>query len=582
MERTPSSSNHERGRSPRVVKARNLVAGEGAYQNPGRPPIHRAQRPQPAEDYRQNTGYRPAYREDHWAREREEARGASRREEGSSRRPKQGHPVVCGIIIFTCCVLLASLVIFVSPQLLGVYWRDMPNFGFVSGNLLIYDEAAVDRYQQMRAYMAQEVIFPGVYIDGVHVGGMTLDQARQAVGEQSAQAAGAFSVTVNIGNKSWTIDSSRVPLTRNVEPVLAQAYALGRKNMLAATLAIQKTPIQERFQTALSLRENPVQLTTQMSYDQETVRQLTDSIAAYVNRDAVDATVATFDFANRTFTFTDEAYGVHVDGEELFRQVTAKLDAGAYGSTLTLEPTVVAPRHTKVELMNSYKLISAYTTETTSNKNRNTNVDLSARAINGTTVLPGETFSFNETTGQRTEAKGYKAAAAISGGQSVDEIGGGVCQTSGTLFNAVARADLEIVYRSPHAWPSTYVEKGMDATVNWPNLDFKFKNNKDTPIFIVSYYNDRKVTCEIYGLSLGTGITIDLESVVTKTLNPSSEVKYVQNTSLPAGTSREKIKARTGYEVETYKVWYENGREAKRELLCTSTYRAYQRTIEYN
>jgi len=243
---------------------------------------------------------------------------------------------------------------------------------------------------------------------------------------------------------------------------------------------------------------------------------------------------------------------------------------------------VVTPRHTKVELMNNYKLISSYTTETTSNKNRNTNVDLSAQAIHGTTVMPGETFSFNAATGQRTAEKGYKPAAAIAGGQSVDEIGGGVCQTSGTLFNAVARADLEIVYRSPHAWPSTYVEKGMDATVNWPNLDFKFKNNKDTPIFIVSYYSDRKVTCEIYGLSLGSGVTIDLESAVTRTIAPPSGINYVLNTSLEPGTSKETVKARTGYVVETYKIWYQNGQEVSRELLCTSNYKAYQRTIEYN
>ena len=196
--------------------------------------------------------------------------------------------------------------------------------------------------------------------------------------------------------------------------------------------------------------------------------------------------------------------------------------------------------------------------------------------------MPGEVFSFNQTTGQRTEAKGYKEAIAISGGQTVPDIGGGVCQTSGTLFNAIARADLEVVYRSPHAWPSTYVTIGQDATVNWPDLDFRFRNNKDTPIFIISWYKDRKIAVEIYGLSLGDGVTIELESDVVKTIRPPSDVKYVQNTNLAAGTSKQTIEARTGYVVDTYKVWYRNGQEFKREKMYTSNYKSYQRTVEYN
>ena len=227
-------------------------------------------------------------------------------------------------------------------------------------------------------------------------------------------------------------------------------------------------------------------------------------------------------------------------------------------------------------------MISAYTTSTTSNKHRNNNIDLSAQAINGVTVLPGETFSFNKTTGERTAEKGYKEAAAISGGQSRDEIGGGVCQPSSTLFNAVARADLEIVERYPHAWPSSYVEKGFDATVNWPGLDFQFKNNTDWPIFIVAAYKDRKITVNLYGMSLGADTRIDLESVTTRTIPQPEGTEYVINASLTPGTSKTTVTGRKGYVVETWKVWYQGNREIKRELLFTTTYKAYQEKVEYN
>ena len=122
----------------------------------------------------------------------------------------------------------------------------------------------------------------------------------------------------------------------------------------------------------------------------------------------------------------------------------------------------------------------------------------------------------------------------------------------------------------------------MDATVNWPGLDFCFKNNTDWPVFIVSWYASRKVTVELYGIGLGDGVTIDLQSVVTKTIPIPSGQNRVLDTSLASGTEKVTIKARAGYEVETYKIWYRNGEETNRELLCKSTYKAYQETVAYN
>ena len=153
---------------------------------------------------------------------------------------------------------------------------------------------------------------------------------------------------------------------------------------------------------------------------------------------------------------------------------------------------------------------------------------------------------------------------------------------SSTLFNAVARADLEIVSRSPHAWPSTYVNIGEDATVNWPNLDFQFRNNTDSPIFVITYYKDRQMSAEIWGMSLGKGVTVDLESVITQKIEAPVDIKYVLNPELAYGESKTTVKARTGYVVETYQIWYRDGVETSRNLLHRSTYKAYQQVVEYN
>lgn len=497
------------------------------------------------------------------------------------RKRRDPHRGLWMAVIFLCLLCIGAIGLFLAPQVMGVQFATMPNCAFVNGSIITMDQERYDNYRAYRSYMSSDVIYPGVYVDGVSVGGMTVEQAKSAIGQVNASGGGDFAITVNIGNKSWSIDSGKVPMTRNDDEVLSQAYALGRSNTTALR-GTKVTPFQERLNAALNLRTAPVNLQTRLTYDKATIRQLTDSIAQFVNREPINASVATFDFNTRSFTFNSDSPGSYIDGDALYNQVIAMLEGGQRYATLVMEPEIILASVTKAELMNSFKLISSYTTETTSNSNRNTNVQLSAEAINGTTVLPGETFSFNRATGQRTAEKGYLPAAAIAGGQSVDEIGGGVCQTSSTLFNAVARANMQIVDRSPHAWPSNYVDKGLDATVNWPNLDFKFKNTSDWPIFIVSYYNKRKVTVEVYGMSLGDGVSIDLESKVTYTKKPPSEPNYVLNPELAPGEQKTTIKARTGYEVDTYKIWYQNGVEVKREKLFDSTYRMYQETIEYN
>ena len=503
------------------------------------------------------------------------------RKKSYSGRRRDRHTGLWLAVCVVCWLCIGSLALFIAPQVLGIQFASMPNYAFVGGSIIRFVPTDYERYLELRRGMSSDVIFSGVWIDGVYVGGMTRDQAMEAVGQTEATGGGDFSIDIQIGNDRWTLDSTMVPMTRNLSAVVDRAYAVGRGNTTNIR-GTRVTPFQERLNAVTGLQSSPAAFSTEMTYDRPTVRGMVDAIVSFVNRDPVNASVESFDFNTKSFTFSSDEAGAYIDADSLYAQVIQCLDGGMRYATISVEPQVLLAQVTKAELMNSFRMISSYTTSTTSNSNRNTNVDLSAQAINGVTVNPGETFSFNRTTGQRTPEKGYKEAAAISGGQSVPEVGGGVCQTSSTLFNAVARANLEIVDRSPHAWPSNYVEKGMDATVNWPDLDFKFRNNTDWPIFIVARYANRKVTVELYGMSLGDGVSIDLESVTTYTREPPKEINYVQNTSLPKGTQKTTIEARTGYTVETWQIWYQNGREVDRKLLCTSNYRMYQQTVEYN
>ena len=496
-------------------------------------------------------------------------------------RPQKKRQAGWAVLLVLELLILTGLGLLVLPQVTGVRYRFLPNLAFVNGNVIRMDPAACATLEQCRTELYTDAIYPGVYVDQVHVGGMSREDAVQAVAAASETEEKAFDISVSIGNQIWHINSERVPVSRNVEEQVNRAWAKGRSN----TTMIRgsgTTPFQERLNQAADLRSHPMILATKQDYDHTALRELAEGIANYVNRDPVNSMVESFDFNTHTFTFTEDQPGAYIDAERLYAQLTDLLDGGTTQTTLRVTPEKILAEITKTELINRFGLISAYTTSTTSNKNRNINIDLSAQAINGVTVLPGEIFSFNKTTGERTAEKGYREAAAISGGQSRDEVGGGVCQTSSTLFNAVARADLEIVERYPHAWPSSYVEKGFDATVNWPGLDFQFKNNTDWPVFIIAAYKDRKITVNLYGMSLGADNRIELESVTTRTLPRPEGTEYVVNTSLAPGTSKTTVTGRKGYVVETWKVWYQGNREIKRELLFTTTYKAYQEKVEYN
>ena len=484
-------------------------------------------------------------------------------------------------VIAVCLILLAAMGILMLPQLTGIRYRFLPNVGFMNGSVITLDGKREETHRICREEIFTDRIYQGIYIDDVHVGGMTREEAVRQVQAVNTEEDAKFDLLVTVGNENWHVNSERVPFSRNIQETVDKAWAAGRSNT-AANRGSGKTPFEERVQAVADLRSFPQTYATKQDYDHTALRTLTDGIVNYVERAPVNSTVESFNFGTKTFTFTEDKPGARIDPEDLYARLTTLLDSGVTNSTVHVVPQRIEAEMTKAELMNRFGLISAYTTNTTSNKNRNTNIQLSAAAINGVTVLPGEIFSFNGATGERTAAKGYKEAAAIAGGQSRDEIGGGVCQTSSTLFNAVARADLEIIERNPHAWPSNYVEKGFDATVNWPGLDFKFKNNTEWPIFIVAAYKDRKVTVNIYGMSLGPGVKIDLESDVTRNLPQPQGTEYVINTDLAPGESRKTVSGRPGYVVQTWKVRYQGDKEVGREILFTTTYKAYQEKVEYN
>ena len=210
-------------------------------------------------------------------------------------------------------------------------------------------------------------------------------------------------------------------------------------------------------------------------------------------------------------------------------------------------------------------------------KDRTTNLQLACNKINGKVVMPNETFSYNKTLGARTAAAGYKNAKVYEAGQVVDGIGGGICQISTTLYNAVLRANLEIVERRNHQFVTSYVEAGMDATVVYGMTDFKFKNTRKYPVKIIASAKNGVATVSLYGIKESEEYTFSFRTVTVSTIPTST--KYIDDTTLPAGTEKVKQKGANGKKTETYMTKMLNGKIVETKILSRDTYDAMQRIV---
>ena len=222
--------------------------------------------------------------------------------------------------------------------------------------------------------------------------------------------------------------------------------------------------------------------------------------------------------------------------------------------------------------------LATYSTKySTADVNRKTNIKISVNKINGVVLLPGEEFSYNKVLGPRTPQAGYKLGAAYIGGKVVSDYGGGVCQTSSTLYNAVLLSNLEITSRTSHYFAAAYVPVSRDATVYWPSLDFKFKNNRNYPIKIKASTSNGVINVEIFGITEESDYEVELQSYVTSYIPYNTE--YKDDNTLPEGKEVVEQAGTNGIRSEAYKILKKDGKVISKTLLSRDTYSTKARII---
>ena len=280
-------------------------------------------------------------------------------------------------------------------------------------------------------------------------------------------------------------------------------------------------------------------------------------------------------YTKNPFEIHPEVEGVDFNVDEVKAMIAAE-DKEEYTVKLTITKPTVTVNDIGTEAFPD-KLGTFTTRYDERDTDRTTNLKLACKKLNNQVVLAGATFSYNSTLGERTIAAGYKNAKIYSNGQVVDGLGGGICQISSTLYNAVVDANLGIVERRNHQFVTSYVPAGKDATVVYGMTDFKFKNTRKYPIKIVATAQNGIATISIYGNKEEVEYDVTLEVKQLSTIPVTTQ--YVEDSSLPVGTEKVKQAGANGVKTETYLVKSLNGKVVSREVISRDTYNAMPRII---
>ena len=389
-----------------------------------------------------------------------------------------------------------------------------------------------------------------IYIDDVNVSGMTPSQAVSAVEEAHTRTLKDIYYTITADADSLDISAAVLPISFDTRDTVMEALSM-------------KKHWPEGIQ--------PRRLYTAMSADIDELRRALEELSAELQYEPTDAAAS---YSPETgFIYTDHADGRVLDYDHLCGSVHELISSGKSGSVSAVTSAVPA-KYTSDMAREDTTLISEFTTSfsgsTYGKANRVFNIVKAASLIDGKTLASGEEFDTNAALGDRNEENGWKTAAGIRDGTYVQEYGGGVCQVSTTLYNAVLMADLEITERHHHSWPLGYVDIGRDATISTGGPNLRFINSSSAPITISALTDkeNKTVTVRIYGRPLKDGIRIELTSKKTATLSsPGTETVY--DPSLAPGESKTIRKARRGSVAETHKLYYSADGELINKVLVT-------------
>lgn len=470
----------------------------------------------------------------------------------------------------------------------------------------------------------------GISILGIDVSGLSKDDAKQKVTDDVSNRL-STDVIFKHNDETYTLLPSSVGGSFDIDKVIDDAYSVGRNgNIFQNNFAILNAMINSKnfipdfsfnsdsFDNSISqMNSNFADGIVEPSYDisgnnliiksgkngnivdSDKIKSLfvdklifvpynTDSIEVPVfskeaNKIDIDAIHSEIYKEAQDASYTTNPYAVYPSSNGLdfnisIDEAKALITGDKDSYTIPLKTLYPNVKTSDIGIEAFPNLLSSYSTSfASSSSNRATNVSLATNKINGKVLMPGEVFSFNDTVGKRTPQAGFKVAGVYMNGQVATDYGGGICQVSSTLYNAVLRANLEIVDRSNHMFEVGYVPIGTDATVSWGAPDFKFKNSRSYPIKIVTSSSNRKCVVKFYGLKESE--EYDIEIVSYRTGSVPYRTTYTTDSSLAAGQQKVIQRGSNGAKSVAYRIRKKNGQVISKELLSKDTYDPHNQII---
>lgn len=399
-------------------------------------------------------------------------------------------------------------------------------------------------------------IVKGVTISGINVGTLTQDQAKTVIDKEISKLTNQ-SLKLIVGQNSVDAKYGDLGLTISGNTALQKAYGISREGSI-----INKAETKYNAAKGINLDLSP-------KWDDQKLKDNLSKILAKYNNPATDASFTIT--SQNTMSISSEHPGSVVDIDKLVSQIK-KIDVYKPVSQLNVDFKEQQPNLTaaQLEAQKITGLLASYTTQfDPSETDRTENVRLATKALDMKVIKPGDTLSFNQLVGERTADSGYKDAYIIVDGKFVPGLGGGICQVSSTLYNAGLLANLQIIQRTNHDLAISYVPLGQDATVAYPSLDLKFKNNTDGYLLIRTMMGSNSVTVQLYG-KVKPGQEVSIYNT-TESIIPS-EVQHIVDETLPHGASILKQQGYPGKLVESVRTVKVNGKVVSTEQLPQSRY----------
>lgn len=411
----------------------------------------------------------------------------------------------------------------------------------------------------------------GVTIEGVNVGGMTLEAAMPSLEAAVKAKLTTTGMTLEYDGETYPLSHTDLGLTSTLTEV--------------AETALDYDPDRKDSDVVIDAGAGKYQV--EFHYDEAAIAASLQRLAQDFYKPATEPSAEpNLDIeAEEHFTFVEGADGRALDVGKTTAAVVAAIKARGYNQTCQAVVNPVPPTRTLAQIQANTQLIASYTTEfknsssDTTVMNRVFNIRKAAGIINGMAMAPGEVFSFNEFVGLRTSEGGWKDANGISGGKEYTlQPGGGICQVSTTLYNALLCGNVKIVYRRAHSIPSDYVPLGLDATVDSSGIDFQFENDTGETLYVFMRVNktssSRKLELEVslYGKPLPEGITYKSRSEVIE-VTPRDDTIYKADPAIPMGYQLVTVVKHDGYRAEAYVDKYVNGKLDDSRLLQENKYK---------